>query len=833
VCGVAGDEPIRVLRVIARLNVGGPALHVSYLTSELDRIGYETTLVAGRVGGHEGSMEYIVRERGIEPVYLPALQREVAPVADARAVHTLLRMIRELKPDVLHTHTAKAGAVGRAAARLAGVDRPRAVVHTFHGHVLRGYFGPAMTRAFNGIERSLARSTDALIAVSPEVRDDLVALGIGPSERIKVIRLGLDLDARTRAAPGAGAAERQALGLPPDRFLVGWLGRMTEIKRVDVLLDAFARLRAGGTEADLVLVGDGPLRPVVEAQAASLGIADHTHVIGFREDVAPIYAALDAIALTSANEGTPVAVIEALAAGVPAVSTDVGGVSDVVPQGEAGFLVPAGDAEAVADRLAQLAADPELRARFGAAGSAWVRERYSVPRLVHDIDELYRSLLVSPRVRATRKPSLTAQLDAAYPQAVRARIGPATKRLRILLLSQYFPPEVGATQSRMQSFAEYLHARGHEVTVIAEFPNHPFGVIPDRYRRHVIDDDRSNGYRVVRVWVKANEEKTQRTRLAFYLSYSALATATAPLTGRVDVVLATSPPLFTAMAGAALAQLKGAPFVLDVRDLWPAAAEALHQISEAGLMRRSADLAERWLYRNAAAVVAVTRPFCDHIDALRRRPPSTAFIPNGTLEMFFDAVPDDNLRASLGADNGEFLVTFAGTHGIAQALPSVLEAAPLLEGVEFAFVGDGPMKPQLEQHARDLGLQNVHFHQQVPMNESPAILASSDALLVPLSAHPTFAQFVPSKLVDFMAVGRPVVLAAAGEAARLVERAGAGIVVPPEDPPALADGIRTLAGDPDAARAMGRRGRAFAAGRLRSIQAARLEQVLIDAAERT
>lgn len=827
---MAGDEPIRVLRVIARLNVGGPALHVSYLTSELDKIGYQTTLVTGTVGEHEGSMEYVVRERGIEPVYLPGLQREIAPLSDAHAVRALVKMIRELKPDVLHTHTAKAGAVGRTAARLAGADRPRAVVHTFHGHVLSGYFGAATTRGFRQVERALARSTDALIAVSPEVRDDLVALGVAPAERITVVRLGLDLDSRVTAPPGAREEERARLGVPPERFVVGWLGRMTDIKRVDVLLDAFAALRRSGVDAALVLVGDGPLRADLERQADALAITDATHFVGYRANVAPLYAALDAVALSSANEGTPVAVIEALAAGVPAVSTDVGGVSDVVVDGKSGFLVPAGDWVALANRLERLAGSEDLRRELGRFGSDWVRSRYSVPRLVDDVDALYRSLLARPKQK--RKP-LTEQLEPVFSAATKRRIARASRTLDVLLLSQYFPPEVGATQSRMQSFAEYLHERGHKVTVVAEFPNHPFGVVPARYRRHLVDDDRSNGYRVLRVWAKASEEKTQRTRLAFYLSYSALATAVAPLTGRADVVFATSPPLFTGVAGAVLARLKRAPFVLDVRDLWPAAAEALKQISTEGWLHKGADWTERWLYQEAAAVVAVTASFCEHIDALRQRQPGTVLIPNGTLEMFFEAVPDPGLRAELGATDGAFLVTFAGTHGIAQALPSVLNAAALLgRGVEFAFVGEGPVKGALEDQARELRLQNVHFHSQVPMDESPAILASSDALLVPLSGHPTFAQFVPSKLIDCMAAGRPVVLAAAGEAAHLVERSGAGVVVPPENPQALADGLRRLASSPAERARMGERGRAFAAGRLRSVQAARLEEVLLEVARR-
>jgi glycosyltransferase involved in cell wall biosynthesis len=819
------DEPIRVLRVIARLNVGGPSLHVSYLSSELDKIGYETRLVAGRVGEGEGSMEYEARARGIDPILIPQLQREIEPIADIAAVRTLLRIIREFKPHVLHTHTAKAGAVGRTAARLAGADRPRAVVHTFHGHVLHGYFSPTVARGFLTIERTLARSTDALIAVSPEVRDDLVELGVAPAERFVIVRLGLDLDSRTAAAPGAREAERAALGVPPERFLIGWLGRMTEIKRVDDLLKAFAGVRAAGADASLVLVGDGPLRRKLEVQAAALGIADRTHFVGYRTDVGSLYAALDAVTLSSANEGTPVAVIEALAAGLPAVATDVGGVADVVPDGRAGFLVPAGDHDAMAERLLRLAGDVELRHRLGEGGAAWVRERYSVPRLVSDIDRLYRSLLVRPR-------SLTPPIPHAMPPAVRTRIPAATKQLRVLLLSQYFPPEIGATQSRMQAFAEYLSARGHRVTVIAEFPNHPQGVIPAGYRRRLVEDDRSNDYRVLRVWVKTSPAKNQNTRLAFYASYTALATAVGPRVGHVDVVVATTPPLFTGIAGAALARLNGAPLVLDVRDLWPAAAEALSQIS-GGWMNRAALLLERRLYREAAMVVAVTRPFGEHVDRIRGKPPGTTVIPNGTLELFFDPEQDESARGELGARDGEFLVTFAGTHGIAQALPSVLDAAAAAGGgVAFSFVGEGPVKEMLEDKAARLALVNVHFHPQSPMLAMPRLLAASDALLVPLSAHPTFEQFVPSKLIDFMAVGKPVILSAAGEAARLLEVAGGGIAVAPEDPQALVRAIRWLADHPDDAAAMGARGKAFAAKRLRITQSERLEQLLYDAVRR-
>ncbi|MEI8105462.1 MAG: glycosyltransferase [Actinomycetes bacterium] len=397
-------EPIRILRLIARLNVGGPALHVSYLSKELGQIGYETKLVAGHVGGGEGSMEYVAENLGVEPLYLPELQREVSPFLDASAVRRIRSLISEFRPHILHTHTAKAGAVGRSAALLAGRARPPVIVHTYHGHVLRGYFGRVKTAAYVQVERRLAAASDALIAVSPEVRDDLVALRVAHPEKITVVRLGLDLSGRIQTGAGARDEVRAELGIPDAQVLIGWVGRMTEIKCADDLLRGVAMLRASGVDAAVVLVGDGPLLGGLQALAAELGLADHTRFAGFRDDVGRIYAACDIVALTSANEGTPVSLIEALAAGRPVVATDVGGVSDVVSDGAFGFLVPAHDIAGLADRLGRLAADPELRRRFGEAGREHVLPRYAIPRLVGDIDHLYRELLArkQPAARTIR-----------------------------------------------------------------------------------------------------------------------------------------------------------------------------------------------------------------------------------------------------------------------------------------------------------------------------------------------------------------------------------------------------------------------------------------------
>jgi glycosyltransferase involved in cell wall biosynthesis len=373
--------------------MGGPALHVSYLAAGLRERGYETMLVSGSVGQGEQSMAYVAEELGVAVTTIPHLHREISPVRDLLATIRLARIIRTERPTILHTHTAKAGAVGRIAALLAGRRRPPIIVHTFHGHVLRGYFGRFWTGFFRLLERLLAKVTDALVAVSPEVRDELVAFRVAPQSKFRVIRLGIELDDRVARAGAARAETRKVMGIRGDRFLVGWIGRMTAVKRTDIVLKGFRRLRDEGVDAVLCMVGDGPDRASVEELARELGIMRECLFPGYQEDVGRFFSAFDVFVLPSGNEGTPVTAIEALASGCHVVATRVGGVPDVVTDGADGFLVEPAAVEELAARLAELARDPGLRARMGAAGKERMRTRYAVGRLIDDIDRLYRDLL--------------------------------------------------------------------------------------------------------------------------------------------------------------------------------------------------------------------------------------------------------------------------------------------------------------------------------------------------------------------------------------------------------------------------------------------------------
>lgn len=385
------DERIRVLRVIARMNVGGPAYHVSVLSGRLDPARYRTVLVTGRVTEHEASFDELAAREGVTARVVPSLGPQISPARDLRALVALVRTVREFRPQIVHTHTAKAGMLARVAA-LAIRPRP-VIVHTYHGHVLEKYFGPSKSCVFTAIERLLARVSDCLIGVSEATVADLVRLGVAGPDKFRVIRLGLDLEPflAIRSVHGAFRAE---LGLEPTDVLVTFIGRLVAIKRVDLLLDAVAVARKRDPRIRVAIVGDGERRDELRLRAAQLGLEGAVHFIGYRKDLAAILADTDIVMLTSDNEGTPVSIIEAAAAGRPAVATAVGGVSEVVSE-QTGCLAPAGDVGRLAQLVGELAANPDQRTRLGQAAREHVRSRFSAARLVDDVDGLYRELLRS------------------------------------------------------------------------------------------------------------------------------------------------------------------------------------------------------------------------------------------------------------------------------------------------------------------------------------------------------------------------------------------------------------------------------------------------------
>ncbi|GBE06196.1 MAG TPA: glycosyltransferase family 1 protein [Nitrospirae bacterium] len=377
----------KILRIIARLNIGGPAIHVILLADELDRLGYETVLVKGSEGAAEGNMMDLAEAKGIKPVVIPELGREIGIKNDLKAFYKLYRLIRKEKPDIVHTHTAKAGTLGRIAARLAGVP---VILHTFHGHVLTGYFGRCRSWVFILIEKILALITTRLITLSEELKRELIDMGIGKEDKFEVIPLGLELEPFLDAERHKGRFKNE-LGLSAETAVIGIVGRLVPIKGHRLFLE-MAKIIDSQADIKFVIVGDGELRKELEDYAEKLGIADEVIFTGFRRDLPEIYAGLDIVVLTSKNEGTPVSIIEAMAAARPVVATNVGGVPSLVKDGVTGLLVKPGDTDSLSDAVARLIKDPHLRQDMGREARSRVFPSYDISELVGRINVLYSSL---------------------------------------------------------------------------------------------------------------------------------------------------------------------------------------------------------------------------------------------------------------------------------------------------------------------------------------------------------------------------------------------------------------------------------------------------------
>ena len=377
---------IKVVYIIARLNIGGAAVHTILLTRDLDPDHFEALLVTGIEGPHEGSMRDWAVDQGITPIIIPELGREINPIADLKVLFALYRLFRREKPDIVHTHTAKAGFIGRLAAWLAGVP---VIVHTFHGHVFHSYFGPLKTRLFLLIEQLLAHLTDRIITISPLQRQEILGYGIASPDKIVIISLGFELELFLTNDSLRGQV-RTELGLDNSLNLVGIVARLTEIKNHRLFLEAAALVHDRCDSVHFLIVGDGELRVELEQQTKSLGLDGVVSFLGWREDMPSIYADLDLVVLTSHNEGTPVTLIEAQAAGCPVIATKVGGVPDVVIDKETGYLVPPGDARALAGAIVKILSDDSRK--LGQAGRQMVEEKFSLARQVRDIEIFYKGL---------------------------------------------------------------------------------------------------------------------------------------------------------------------------------------------------------------------------------------------------------------------------------------------------------------------------------------------------------------------------------------------------------------------------------------------------------
>src|SRR5436190_2770687 len=409
---------MRILRIIARLNVGGPARHVVLQTRDIQDDDHQSWLIAGSVPEGEEGMTYLAEESGVYPIYIPEMSRELSP-KDIVSLVKIYREIKRIKPDILHTHTAKAGAVGRVAGfmyrwftpgTLRGKPRKLKIVHTFHGHVFHSYYGKLKTAIFIAIERMLARfATDKIIVISKQQFKEIhETFRIGRRDQFEVIALGIDLEPFESGLTSERSL-RSEIGANEGDFLVGFVGRLTEIKNISMLLDAAGKLDSNGKSPNsrfrFLIVGEGHLRSSLEEKAKDMGIRDRVSFLGNRTDTENIYPSLDAVALTSLNEGTPLSLIEAMASGKAVISTAVGGVVDLLGSKrkeddgfdicERGIGTESNSVDGFVNGLLHLESNDELRHEIGFRARDYALANFSKDRLVSDTKRLYEQIVGS------------------------------------------------------------------------------------------------------------------------------------------------------------------------------------------------------------------------------------------------------------------------------------------------------------------------------------------------------------------------------------------------------------------------------------------------------
>lgn len=405
-------RPIRVLRIIARLNIGGPAIQAIMLTSELNSGPFVSRLVAGQVGVDEGDMAYLADEKGVKPFIIPGLGREISAFSDLKSFLAIRRMIKEFRPDIIHTHTAKAGTLGRLAGfsvnLLSFYKNPVRLIHTYHGHVFHSYFGFFKSFIFRMIEKILSILTDCIVVISYAQKDDICnRYSIASESKVRVVPLGFDLwEYKALSNSKEFIRNRYFNDLKEDSIVIGIVGRLVPIKNHRMFINSITYLRDSCKHVDLkfLIVGDGELKEDLIAYTKELGVDDLVSFTGWHMDMGPLYAGMDIVTISSLNEGTPVTLIEAMAAGKPVVATEVGGIPDILGAVESdkkedfkiawhGILVPSGKSDIMAKAIKYLVNNKDIAQDMGLQGREYVLEAYSLNRLADDIKMLYMELV--------------------------------------------------------------------------------------------------------------------------------------------------------------------------------------------------------------------------------------------------------------------------------------------------------------------------------------------------------------------------------------------------------------------------------------------------------
>jgi len=770
-------KKIKILRIITRLNIGGPSIHVSLLTRGLDPNRFESILVSGNVSDLEGDMSYVATDLGLNPLVLPSLRREISLRRDIRTLVRLLKILDQEKPDIVHTHTAKAGTLGRIAVFIHNrLHKKRVlVVHTFHGHVFHGYFSRLKSQMFIWAERLLGKATDVIIAISGSQKSELSRkYRIAPEEKFRIVRLGFDLQPFSSIKNLKGQF-RRGVGVNPESVLIGIVGRLVAIKNHKMFLDAAKRFieKNRGIQAKFVIIGDGELRQELMSYSVAIGLSDIVIFCGWARDLPEVYADLDILVLTSINEGTPVSIIEAMASSVPVISTDAGGVRDLIgsPRSkydldgfevcQRGLICPEGDANGLAKGIKFLLMNSSLRQETSNAARKFAKRDYSEDRLRREIELIYLNLI----------------RGQSYDQVVPEKAGvlqlEAKPPLKVLqVYKDYYPPVVGGVEGHINLLANGLKDRGIKVEVLVS------------NTRAKLEIENIDGIRVIKV--------PQLGRFASAPLNASLSTWVRRLGREADVIHFHFPNP-TGEIASLLAGLNSKIIVTYHSDI----------IRQAKLAKVYAPFLRRFL-ESSEAIIATSPPYIESSEVLRRFRDKCKVIPFGIdLSRFRLNTERSGQVAGIRRTYGGSIILFIGRFRYYKGLYILLEAMKSVSG-SLLLIGIGPMERELkEQVAMDDDLrEKVFFLGELSDEDVVNHLQACDVFVLPSIFRSEAFGIV---LLEAMACGKPLISTELGTGTSFVnQHQETGLVVPPCDAGALSEAINYLLTNPEIMERLGK-----------------------------
>ena len=762
------EKKIKILRIITRLNIGGPSIHVSLLTKGLDPERFESILVCGNVSDLEGDMSYVATDLGLKPLIVPSLRREISLHRDIRTLIHLIDILAQEKPDIVHTHTAKAGTLGRIAVFIHNTFHKKRVlaIHTFHGHVLHGYFSWLKSQMVILAERLQAKATDVIIVISGSQKNELSRkYRIAPEKKFRTVKLGFNLQSFSSVKNLKGQF-RRSVGVDPKTVLIGIVGRLVAIKNHKMFLDA-AKIFIGknpGIQVKFMIIGDGELRQELMYYTAALGLSDLVMFCGWIRDLPQVYADLDILILTSRNEGTPVSIIEAMASSVPVISTDAGGVRDLIgpPQSKydldgfevckRGLICRQGDANGLAKGIKFVLMNSSFRQETSNEARKFAKRDYSADRLLTEIESIYLNLIEGKSRDRIREKFSVIQLGAKPPLKV------------LQVYKDYYPPVVGGVEGHINLLANGLKDRGIKVEVLVS------------NTRAKLEMENIDGIRVTKV--------PQLGRFASAPLNASLSAWVRRLGKDADVVHFHFPNP-TGEIASLLARVDNKIVVTYHSDI----------VRQARLAKLYSPLLQRFL-KGSDVIIATSPNYVQSSDVLHQFRDKCKVIPFGIdLSRF---TPNDNSEKEAAAIRGNYegpIALFIGKFRYYKGLYVLLEAMKMVEG-NLLLVGIGPMEKALKkQVAADDELKNrIFFLGELSDEDIVNHLHACDVFVFPSIFRSEAFGIV---LLEAMACGKPLISTELGTGTSFVnQHQETGLVVRPKDVKALARAINYLFQNP-------------------------------------